>query len=601
MHEHLDRLAHQPLLPSRVGVPERVRHQQRAHARLQVPAARGERAGHLVDQRVGIREHWTQPGVCPNVTRMRTNRLVSALALAAVLPVAPAGATGPATLPYESTWRPWTRLLDENPYRIPAAAGQLRGIVSTSRCGGADVGLATAVARLGAALHVDDALAPDVRLAPETERYLARLTDCLATHVPHLPAYDGERLGPAPDALRAQWLGTMTDLLALVEQPPALPPAGTRASCVDVLCLVQTGGTGSDTYSSNAALIVDQGGADVYRNNAGGASPLGNGVPAALLLDLGTSNDSYLPEQTDAYGFPTNGSGYQGGVGVLVDQGGDDHYCGLGGTMGAAFSGGGLLLDLAGSDYYESFSPDTVNTSCPWNPGSNYGQSHKLDHGAAVYGGWGFLVDGGGDDDYVNHGVDSVGYGAAGGTGLLVDVSSGRDTYHVFPAWTGCGVGSCDVYNSGVSVGVGEVGGTGVLLDGGGNDSYGCFEGVIYGCQGAAAVGVLGLLYDAGGSDTHYLGWAAGEALLAGGLRGTGLGVGELGGVGVFVDQSGNDGDTSEDYPAVGYGGDAGAGVFLDLGGTDAYSVPGSPTAGTRGNGGTWAGGYGGAGIDLPL
>jgi hypothetical protein len=518
---------------------------------------------------------------------MVTKPLIALAVLVAAV-TTPARATSPAA-PAEETWRPWANLLQESPYDVPREVARLRGLTPTSRCASPAPSLPVAVARLAAALGVPAAPA-GVALAPETAAYVARLVDCIATHVPHLPAYEG---GGASDALRSQWLGTMTDLLALVRDVPALPPSDAPAACIDPLCLVQVGGTGSDTYTANAVLIVDQGGSDTYNNNAGGATPA-QLRPVALLLDLGTDGDAYEPIESGYSLRPTNGSGGVGGVGVLVDEGGGDHYCGLGLTMGGAVAGGGLLLDLAGDDFYESYDPDDATaTDCPWNAGTTVGQSHKVSHGAAFEAGFGFLVDAGGSDHYLNYGVDSLGWGGIAGTGLLVDQGAGTDKYDNRTALTGgCPGANCQEW-SGVSIGVGEVQGVGVLLDGGGPDTYGCSGEVVYACIGASSAGLLGLVYDAGGDDTYTIGAVDSDARIAG------LGAGEavaivagvsLGsnppvpGAGIFVDVSGSDTYTSVSPHAAGSGDpgtggltvQVGAGVFLDLAGDDTYAVPGA-------------------------
>lgn len=509
------------------------------------------------------------------MSRSWLGRALVAAAVAVTAGTSPVSATtAPDTL--RATWEPWTRLLHTDPYTLPTAVGTLHDLTPTSGCATATTDLPTAVARLGAAAGgKHNAVRAGVSLDPVAAAHLARLTDCLATSATRLPQWDGERLGVAPDTLRAEWLGMMQDLLTLARNVPALP---LPATCVDLLCLVQTGGAGTDTYTTDAALIVDSGGSDVYRNNAGGAYLY---PPAALVLDQGFGNDQYVPSTSDLYGRPTIGAGYVGGVGVLIDEGGSDLYRAVGGTMGAAYAGGGLLLDEGGSrDVYES----------PWAGGSNYGQSHKVSIGAAAYGGFGFLVDLGGNDRYYDAGVDSIGWGGAG-TGLLVD-QSGSDEYVNDPGWNGDVTGGGVAFRSGVSIGTGEVGGVGAVLDGGGSDAYSCTGTFVYGCQGASYFANLGLLYDNGGNDTHYLG-ATALTLAPGGLGAAGAG-----GAGVFVDTSGS--DYYDGAVSSGGNGQGAAGVFLDLGGgLDTYVDFPAPLLGPRGNNRVWVDGLGtGVGVD---
>ena len=548
--------------------------------------------------------------------RAQPGRIVVAMAVVAALGL-PAHA-GPAVPSFDGGWRPWAALLATDLYDVPEAVGRLRGVAPAYRCGDGDVDLATAVTRLGAAQGIASRIAPGLRLPAKTAGYVARLVDCLAAHVPYLVPYDPKTSGPAPDALRAEWLGTMAEVLALAEHPPALPASGLGVTCVDPpACQVQVGDSGDDTYTTDAVLIVDTGGSDTYSNNAAGANPqlppLGNGLRAAVIVDLGIDHDEYVPPASDLYTDPTNGAGRLGGVGILVDRGGDDHYCGLGGTMGTGHNAGaGLLLDVAGSDDYESFDPDGSNANCPWDGVlSQPGQSHKVDQGASSHGGFGFLLDGGGDDEYVNSGVDGMGWGADRGTGLLLDVS-GTDHYDVYPAVSSCSVGCTAASDhSGVSMGVGEVSGVGVLLDGGGGDHYTCHVAVTYGCMGASSGGVLGLLYDAAGDDVYTV-----DPLIPGHAgRPAGIGAAEafvgedpqVTGAGVLVDVQGGDTYKAGNNTAVGYGRMdlsgrvPSLGLFLDLGGGDTYLVPGAPSVfgSTRADGAVWVHGMIGIGVDV--
>lgn len=131
-------------------------------------------------------------------------------------------------------------------------------------------------------------------------------------------------------------------------------------------------GTGDDVHDVDMALLIDRGGDDIYRNNAGatlyrsasegtvvhdlrisGVRPL-----AALAVDL-AGDDTYTTQRTASMaltGLPLNGRIAQGagvaGAGVLIDAAGSDSYSAQGHAQGYAGSGFGLLWDRAGDDEY---------------------------------------------------------------------------------------------------------------------------------------------------------------------------------------------------------------------------------------------------------
>lgn len=135
-----------------------------------------------------------------------------------------------------------------------------------------------------------------------------------------------------------------------------------------------------------------------------------------------------------------NGTGGWGGIGFLVEPAGNDGYGGWGNGGGWSI-GEGLLLDMAGNDYY----------SASWG-GTNGG---GLDLGS------GFLLDAVGNDVYSGADYGSNGGGAVEGSGFLHDLA-GNDGY---------GAGTCGVNGGGPTGGCGGVG-SGTLLDGAGDDGY---------------------------------------------------------------------------------------------------------------------------------
>ena len=134
--------------------------------------------------------------------------------------------------------------------------------------------------------------------------------------------------------------------------------------------LLRVSGIGSDTVSEDCALLIDLGGNDVYRNNAGGCRTAEAGI--ALCIDH-WGNDQYVSDRPYVQGFDSWVSGCwwiwpgmtvtlpgtfaQGagimGVGALWDLGGDDTYDGHAFVQGAGMFGLGMLLDDEGDDQYD--------------------------------------------------------------------------------------------------------------------------------------------------------------------------------------------------------------------------------------------------------
>jgi hypothetical protein len=284
------------------------------------------------------------------------------------------------------------------------------------------------------------------------------------------------------------------------------------------------------------------------------------------------------------------------GMGVLVDEGGDDDYDLDEVGLGTGCFGAGLLLDAAGNDRYYLRKGDGQGLGFP--------------------GGIGILADRSGDDlyyaepdasvagraDYHSAHEVAVSNAQGAGSGRRGDGSDGH-------SWAG-GLGALidvdgnDVYRAGnFSQGIGYWYGTGLLWDGGGRDHYVS----VYFTQGSGAHFAVGALIDEGGDDVHVLrknagaafgfGWDVVNAFLID--RGDGndrylgkiisTGVAEVRSNAFFLDEGGDDiyllsagakgyGDVDEreSYEAPGpthsypFHLDQVA-VFLDLGGRDRY------------------------------
>lgn len=403
--------------------------------------------------------------------------------------------------------------------------------------------------------------------------------------------------------------------------------------------LVHVAGTADDVHREDGALLrIDQGGDDVYL----GADE----APVNILIDLGgrdlyaypgaeqSQDTTALPDdgggrgdvtglatqatlsevprqgaarggismlfdlgvESDRYVTLRGGQGYaQQGVGVLFDAGGDDVYLAEAGAQGAAQMGIGLLIDLGGGDdRREALSssqgfagpggfgaliddggddrylcaPTPARYPSPQQPEINASlcQGASLGFRGPTWdeswpGGVGLLYDRAGDDDY-QVGVFGQGVGYWKGTGLLVD-DQGADALH--HRWYGAGAG--------VHYGVG------VLLQGGAEaDVYGDPGEPAHMSQGAAHHLALGVVIEQGGSDTYH-------------LPTMGAGAADCGAVGMFLDEAGADNYLASHRAALGVAalgtcdeqGEAFTrALFIDAQGLDAYpsSVSGAQESG---------------------
>jgi hypothetical protein len=376
--------------------------------------------------------------------------------------------------------------------------------------------------------------------------------------------------------------------------------------------LVLIGGRGANTYDleKGAALIIDLGGNDTYRGSIGASagSDLGNSLvvdvsgndiyqPSALGLATGRAGVGLVIDHggNDSYRLaPGSGGVGLAGLGILYDGQGQDMYEGSRFTQGAAFGGLGLLIDRGGDDRYTSF-------------------GYALGFGAPL--GIGAVIDVAGDDSYECGGHYPSAYNAtdapaapphdprfqydcfglatgaglrvftanpaqralslAGGWGLLVDLD-GRDRYR----------------SANFSQGHGYFFGLGVKLDLNGDDDH---QAARYG-HGTAAHSGVGLIIDYQGKDRYgskgpfYNGGAAWDGSVAVAIDGgvtsdfydlpasTGLGMGDLGGWGLFIEEGGA--DQYAVTRGLGHGADASIGAFFDLEGRDDYTSVGAPPSG---------------------
>lgn len=448
------------------------------------------------------------------------------------------------------------------------------------------------------------AQAPLETLDAPVPRSPARLNGELASHELEIAA-DTTPLEDVPVApvlgARLAFLDAVATLKAAIEEHPVeqgLP--GATLSIPPVFALDLTGQ--DSTYTENVALLIDAGGDDVYRNNAGGNNLDGAGFPelrnledlasgtdAAALADLG-GEDRYVP---DVAGFGVNG-GALVGSGLLLDLAGEDHYeaAGFGANGGAGLLGLGAVLDGGGADTYDVF-------CCAAN-------------GGAFESGVGLLIDLAGRDRYLGGNVGVNGGAVTGGVAGLVD-GEGDDLYQAgatYGAW-GSNAGARtsartlmvdgagdDTYTSGGPLASGQPGGgnggaiggaIATLVDAAGNDAY---RSSGPGQNGGAVTSSLALLVDGSGDDFYEADQRPGLAFDRGGTNGGASRAGH----GHLVDVSGNDVYRSEGRATNGGVQFTGTGLLLDGRGTDAYGPPETAAADQT----IVPKGVAGAQIDLP-
>ncbi len=419
--------------------------------------------------------------------------------------------------------------------------------------------------------------------------------------------------------------------------------------------LVRIGGAGDDVYELDAGddpedilLMVELGGDDEYRIPAGSNTSASNAV--SVLIDLG-GNDFYgYDEVNDSFDFlmPADDGGR---FGPSTDFPNARQSLSRRGRQGAGMYGYGVLFDLgAGNDIYRSLRMSQgyahMGVGVLHDDGGD--DSYSCEAGCQGAGQWGIgiLSDSAGTDSYSSIGY-SMGFAWIGGAGLLID-AQGNDSYdcaHGHPDYggtpgiypsaqmpttanssfcQGAGFGSRtdsfsggigvlrdiagdDTYSAGVfAQGTGYWQGTGVLADGGGSDSYDAFWYV----QGGAAHYALGMLVDDGEGDDRFnlertpisvqmgsghdfstgilINEAGNENYVFAGLA---MGASNCNGMGLVVDNGGDDHYSSSTTSGWGVGNMSGEcidtrpssrsmAIMIDAGGSDTYDAPDSVEGG---------------------
>jgi HEAT repeat protein len=345
--------------------------------------------------------------------------------------------------------------------------------------------------------------------------------------------------------------------------------AGHNVYSNEAFLIIDTGG--ADTYLNSAgganglvgrpiSIVIDLGGNDQFiskRSFSQGSGVFGIGILAALGSNC-TFQAKNLSQGAGFFGcgLLMTGEGKQTfeadtfcqgagmfGAGILWQRGGDTTYKasemaqGFGGTSGL-----GLLLDESGDDSYVVGG----KYPCGWLPKHFFTLSQGFGYGMRPFagGGVGILCDLKGNDHYV---ADVYGQGASYwySVGLLLD-AEGNDIYDAYQYCQGAGIHLS----------------SGALIDWSGNDTY--TAGHI--CQGAAHDYAVGILIDRAGDDKY-----SGDTTAQGAAINNSFAL--------LLDRAGNDlytGTDTNQSQAAGHDGGkreyGSIGLLLDLGGQDHYS-----------------------------
>ena len=338
-------------------------------------------------------------------------------------------------------------------------------------------------------------------------------------------------------------------------------------------------------------LLIDLGGDDVHLDQVASNQSGANAV--SIVIDV-EGNDRYEIPQSE-YAVRSGGQDdspslsnhfAQGaaryGIAMLFDIKGNDRYESLRGSQGYAHFGVGVLYDGEGNDEYISEAASQgaaqfgIALAIDAGQGNDSRFSYTLSQGFGYVDAVGILHDDGGDDEYIcnvgNPDFDGkslypspqlknqsnvslcqgAGFGLrstdanialSGGIGILRD-ARGDDRYEA------------SVY----AQGTGYWQGTGMLLDGQGFDSYDAQ----YYAQGAGVHFAQGIFIDQGQEDDQIGTIGMG--------KGFSLGVGHDFGIGVHVNEAGNDVYVIEKYSGGGTSCN-GRGLFLEFAGNDTYEI----------------------------
>lgn len=361
------------------------------------------------------------------------------------------------------------------------------------------------------------------------------------------------------------------------------------------------------TLSGDIALLIDLGGDDVYRVQAGGNQSPNN--PVSVLIDLGgddvygyveqpvAGDEGRLPSDDGSryvprgvanepgpfsYSDRARQGGARAGIAVHWDIGdGNDRYRSLRMSQGSGLYGTGVLIDEGGSDVYEleavGQGAGTFGIGLLLDLGGN--DIRRAYHQAQGFGyarGAGLAYDVAGDDDWLmNVGDPELGgdplYNSAQRPGranstLGQGFGFGRRADFTDQAFFSGGLGLLvdaagrDRYEGSIfAQGGGFWFGTGILADHEGDDSYDA----LWYAMGTGAHYALGLLLEGDGNDVYGGAFPRLNVTIAGAHDFT---------TAFLIDDAGND-IYSGSRITLGSGNVSGLGFFVDNEGDDQYDV----------------------------
>lgn len=298
--------------------------------------------------------------------------------------------------------------------------------------------------------------------------------------------------------------------------------------CIDVhdFCAI-INPSGNDIYNylntnQKNFFQLDFSGNDIYRSNS------------ALFSAKSGFSQVYDFDGKDVYIGGDETISSKLGFSELIDFKGDDIYKGRMYSLSASMFGACLLADYSGSDSYsvgeygEGFASTWGISLLLDKRGRDFYESGNINFHAPLA-----------PNDYLSM-SQGMGFGfrneLGGGIGILID-RDGNDTY-----------------NGGVyAQGVGYWYSLGILIDNKGND----FFNAVYYPQGSGIHLAGGFFYNGSGEDSYYS------------KHGPGQGAGHDFGVGIFIDDSGNDHYSVEGGNGLGLTNSVG--IFLDKRGDDRY------------------------------
>jgi HEAT repeat protein len=296
---------------------------------------------------------------------------------------------------------------------------------------------------------------------------------------------------------------------------------------------VQIGTKNSDVYS-NASIIIDPGGDDIYKGDFG-SGVLGRNY-FGVVIDL-EGNDIYDSRRT----IFSQATGVFG-CGIIADLSGDDVYLTSHYGQGAGLFGTGLLVDFEGDDRY----------SC-----GVYVQ------GAGNFG-IGAIVDMSGEDIYNSYAYSQA-FAGPKGFGLSLD-NDGSDNYYCGGKYSHAPLAPLDYHSFAQGFSIGwrpdVSGGVGLMFDNKGNDSY---TAGVY-SQATGYWYTLGLLIDNEGNDIYNSVYYP---------QGSGIHLA----IGALVDRDGDDVYVSRSGPGQGSAHDYSVGFLSDYRGDDIYVIDGGNAA----------------------